>query len=48
MEEEIHTFADSEAWDLVDAPKSVKPTRCKWVNKVKYNINGSINRYKAG
>jgi hypothetical protein len=47
MEEEMHALAENETWDLVDAAKGVKPIRCKWVYKVKYNADGSINRYKA-
>ena len=40
-------MAENETWDLVDALKGVKPIRCRWVYKVKYNTDGSINRYKA-
>ena len=47
MEEEMHALAENETWDLVDAPKGVKPIRYSWVYKVKYNIDGSVNRYKA-
>ena len=47
MEEEMHTLAENETWDLVDAPKGVKPIGCRWVYKVKYNTDGSVNRYKA-
>ena len=47
MEEEMHTLAENETWDLVDAPKRVKPIGCRWVYKVKYNTDGSVNRYKA-
>ena len=47
MEEEMHALAENETWDLVDAPKGVKPIGCRWVYKVKYNTNGSVNRYKA-
>ena len=47
MEEEMHSLAENETWDLVDALKGVKPIRCRWVYKVKYNTDGSINRYKA-
>ena len=42
MEEEMH-----ETWDLVDALKGVKPIACRWVYKIKYNTEGSVNRYKA-
>jgi hypothetical protein len=47
MEEEMHALAENETWDLVDAPKGVKPIGCKWVYKIKYDTYGSINRYKA-
>jgi hypothetical protein len=47
MEEEMHALAENGTGDLVDAPKGVKPIGCKWVYKIKYNTDGSINRYKA-
>ena len=42
MEEEMRVLAKNETWDLVDAPKGVKPIKCRWVYKVKYNIDGSV------
>ena len=47
MEEEMRALTSNETWDLVDAPKGVKPIGCRWVYKVKYNTDGSVNRYKA-
>ena len=47
MEEEMCALAGNETWDLVDAPKGVKPIGCMWVYKVKYNTDGSVNRCKA-
>ena len=47
MEEEMHARIENETWDLVDAPKGVKPIRWRWVYKFKYNTDGSINRYHA-
>jgi hypothetical protein len=47
MEEEMHALAENETLDLVDTPAGVKPIRCKWVYKIKYNSDDSINRYKA-
>ena len=38
---------ENETWNLVDAPQGVKSIRFRWVYKVKYNTEGSINRYKA-
>ena len=43
----MHALAENETWDLVDAPKGVKPIGCRWVYKIKYNTDGSVNRYKA-
>ena len=39
MEEEMHALAKNETWDLVDAPKGVKPIGCRWVYKEKYNVD---------
>ena len=47
MKEEMCALAENETWDLVDAPKGVKPIRCRGVYKVKYNTEGLVNRYKA-
>ena len=47
MEEEMRTLAENETWDLVDAPEGVMPIRYRWVYKVKYNTDSSVNRYKA-
>ena len=38
MEEEMHILAENETWDLVDAPKGVKPIGCRWVYKVNVEI----------
>ena len=40
MEEEMHTMAENETWDLVKAPKGVMPIGFRWVYKVKYNTDG--------
>jgi hypothetical protein len=32
---------------LVALPKDKKEIRCKWVYKVKHNVDGSLSRYKA-
>ena len=34
-------------WELVDLPHGVKPIGPKWVFKLKRNLDGSINKYKA-
>ena len=49
MEEEMQALTENETWDLVDASKGVgvKPIGCRWVYKIKYNADGSVNQYKA-
>ena len=47
MEEEMHVLMENETWDLVNVPKGMKLIGCQWVYKVKYNVDGSVNRYKA-
>ena len=47
MEEEMRALDSNETWDLVDPPRHCKPIGCKWVYKVKYNADGSVNQYKA-
>ena len=47
MQEEIHALGENKTWELVDTPKGVKLIGGKWVYKVKYNTDDSINRYKA-
>ena len=44
MEEEMRALDANDTWDLVDPPRHCKPIGCKWVYKVKYNADGSVNR----
>jgi len=34
-------------WELVALPEDKKAIGCKWVYKVKHNVDGSMSRYKA-
>ena len=45
--EEMRALENDGTWHLVDAPRGKKPMGCKWVFTVKYNADGSIERYKA-
>ena len=47
MATEIEALEKNNTWDLVSLPSSHKPIGCKWVFKVKYHSDGSIDRYKA-
>ena len=37
----------NETWDVVDLPKGKIPVGCKWVFTVKYNSDGTVERYKS-
>ena len=43
----MRALAENETWDLVDAPKGVKPIKRRWVYKVKYHNDDTVNRYKV-
>ncbi|MCI30092.1 retrovirus-related pol polyprotein from transposon TNT 1-94, partial [Trifolium medium] len=47
MNIELQALAQNQTWTVVDLPPGKVPIGCKWVYKVKYHANGSIERYKA-
>ena len=47
MKQELHALETNGTWTLKHLPLDKKPIGCKWVYKVKYNPNGSIEQYKA-
>ncbi|CAH9124845.1 unnamed protein product [Cuscuta epithymum] len=47
MRREIDALESNWTWTMVDLPIHKKPIHCKWVYKIKYNSNGSIERFKA-
>jgi len=47
MQQEIHAFETNGTWVIEDRPLNKKVLGCKWVYKIKYNSNGTIERYKA-
>ena len=48
MKFELDALERNGTWILVDLPENVKPIGNKWVYKVKYRADGSIEIYKAG
>jgi hypothetical protein len=47
MKNELDALISTNTWSIVDLPENKKPIGCKWVYKIKYNADGSIERYKA-
>lgn len=46
VNEELQSFNDNGAWELVDAPKSGTIVKCKWVLKKKYDSDNKV-RFRA-
>jgi hypothetical protein len=47
MDEKMVALDLNATWELVALPKDKKSIRCKWVYKVKHNVDGYVSRYKA-
>lgn len=47
MQREIQALENNETWVLDDLPPNKKALGCKWVYKIKYNSDGTVERYKA-
>jgi len=47
MNEEISALQLNQTWTLTPLPVGQKPIGCKWVYKIKHNLDGSVDRYKA-
>ena len=44
---EIRAPGKNETWEVVYLPKGKKTIGCKWVFTIKYNVDGTLERYKA-
>jgi len=47
MTKEIEALDLNNTWTLEELPLRKKPINCKWVYKVKHNLDRSIEWYKA-
>ena len=44
---EMQSMKDNDVWDLVDRPPNTKTVDCKWLFKIKTDMDGNIHIYKA-
>ncbi|MCI09991.1 retrovirus-related pol polyprotein from transposon TNT 1-94, partial [Trifolium medium] len=47
MDAELEALTKTGTWVIIDLPPLAKPIGCKWVYKVKYKADGTIERHKA-
>jgi len=47
MAHKIVTLEDNNTWDFAPLPPRKRALGCKWVHKIKYHTDGSIEHYKA-
>jgi len=47
MAKDMQALEKNDTWVLQDSPLGKKPISCKWVYRVKYNSDGTVQRFKA-
>ncbi|XP_019090156.1 PREDICTED: uncharacterized protein LOC109128397 [Camelina sativa] len=47
MDDEVDALEITCTWDVCSLPPNKKPIGCKWLYKIKYHADGTIERYKA-
>lgn len=47
MQSELHALEQTNTWTIIDLPPNKTPIGCKWVYKIKYLADDSIDRYKV-
>lgn len=47
MQNEFKSLEANHTWDVVKVPKGKKSISCRWVYKIKYKSDGTIERQKA-
>jgi len=47
IQSEISALKSNQTWETFLLPKNKTSIGCKWVFKIKYNANGTVERYKA-
>jgi len=46
MNQQYCSLMENDIWDLISLLKGRKLVRCKWVYRIKYATNGSVERHK--
>lgn len=47
MRKEFEALQANKTWKITKLPKGNKTIDCKWVYKIKYKVDGSVEIYKA-
>ena len=47
MKSKLDSMYPNQVWDLLKAPKGIKPVGCKWVYKRKRGIDGKVETFKT-
>jgi Reverse transcriptase (RNA-dependent DNA polymerase) len=47
MKEELEALEKNNTWVIIPLSKDKRSIGCKWIYKIKYNSDGTIERYKA-
>ena len=47
MQDELQALAANNTWQLTSLPPGKKTIGCKWVYKIKYHFDGTVERHKV-
>ena len=47
MDSEYQLVMKNNTWQLIDLPPGKKPIGCRWIFKIKYKEDGTVDKYKA-
>lgn len=47
MQQELDALEYNKTWVITSLPTGAKALGCKWVYKVKFHLEGTVERYKA-
>lgn len=47
MQTELDALISINTWTIADFPYNKTLVACKWIYKIKYNVDDSIERYKS-